>query len=145
MVDIVDMVARSRNMSRIRSKNTKPELKVRKALHARGLRFRLHLRSLPGTPDIVLPRWKAIVEVQGCFFHRHAGCRFATTPDNNRKKWLTKFDANVRRDMRNRAALNSLGWRVAVVWECTLKRDGADAVGARLADWLDGQRGDVDI
>lgn len=132
-------------MSRIRSKDTKPEMQVRSALHARGFRFRLHERGLPGTPDIVLPKWKAVVEVQGCFFHRHASCRYATTPDANREKWEAKFAGNVARDLRNRTALNKAGWRVAVVWECTLKRDGAQRVTDGIIEWLSGAAINIDI
>ncbi len=118
MVDIVDPVRRSHMMARIRGRDTKPERIVRSHLHQAGLRFRLHARALPGRPDIVLKRWKAVVFVHGCFWHRHRGCPMATTPSTNPEFWRRKFEENVSRDARNVAALRSLGWRVFIVWEC---------------------------
>lgn len=117
-MDVVDRATRSRMMSRIRGKNTKPEMTVRCALHASGLRFRLHRKDLPGSPDIVLPRHDAAVLVHGCFWHRHAGCRYATTPATNRRFWQNKFNGNVQRDNRQLHELRRLGWRTFVVWEC---------------------------
>jgi DNA mismatch endonuclease (patch repair protein) len=111
---------RSWTMSRIRSKNTKPEIVVRKAAHALGLRFRLHRRDLPGTPDLVLPRWRTAVFVHGCFWHRH-GCGSATTPTSNTEYWTAKFERNVQRDARNSAELRKLGWRCVHIWECEVK------------------------
>jgi len=107
-------------MSRIRSANTSPEVALRRALHALGLRFRLHRKDLPGKPDIVLPRYKAVVFVHGCFWHRHAGCKVASTPKSNVEFWVEKFDRNVARDERSKEALEGQGWRVIVVWECEL-------------------------
>src|SRR5689334_16809354 len=118
MADIVDAATRSRMMSKIPGKNTKPELAVRRFLHAAGLRFRLHDRRLPGRPDIVLARHRAIVNVHGCFWHRHAGCQYAYMPASNQGFWESKFAANVERDARNDAALRASGWRVFTVWEC---------------------------
>lgn len=118
MADVVDKKTRSRMMAGIRGKNTRPELAVRSAIHAAGFRFTLHNKKLPGSPDIVLPRYKTAIEVRGCFWHRHPGCRFATTPATNREFWQTKFRENVRRDARNQEALKSAGWRLLVVWEC---------------------------
>lgn len=118
MVDIVDKATRSRMMSGIRGVNTKPERIVRSYLHRAGLRFRLHVRSLPGRPDIVLRRHRTVVEVRGCFWHRHHGCRYATTPSSNMDFWTKKFEENVSRDRRNEQALRTLGWRVLVIWEC---------------------------
>lgn len=105
-------------MSGIRGADTKPELVVRRYLHRAGLRYRLHDRCLPGRPDLVFPKYKAVVEVRGCFWHQHPGCRFAYMPQSNHKFWATKLAGNVARDRRNEAALRSLGWRVVVVWEC---------------------------
>lgn len=122
MADVVDRKTRSRIMSGIRSKNTKPELAVRRHLHKAGLRFALHRRDLPGRPDIVLPRHGAVVEVHGCFWHRHPGCRFATSPATRKTFWQEKFADNVRRDRSNTRALRVLGWRVFVVWECQTSR-----------------------
>lgn len=107
-------------MSRIRSKDTYPELALRRALHALGLRFRLHDKRLPGKPDIALPRFNTVVLVHGCFWHRHAGCNIATTPKSNTAFWQEKFNRNVERDYRNTIALEALGWEVIIVWECEL-------------------------
>ncbi len=112
---------RSWNMSRIRSSNTKPERMVRSLLHRMGYRFRLNRKDLPGTPDIVLPRHKAVVLVHGCYWHRHPGCRYAYTPKSRVEFWQAKFDANVERDKRVEAELVALGWRVFTVWECEVK------------------------
>src|SRR5687768_13703745 len=98
-------------MSGIRGKNTKPELFVRQELHRRGFRFRLHVGSLPGKPDIVLPKYRAVVEVRGCFWHQHSGCRFAYMPKSNRAFWKRKLRSNSERDLVNDRALRSLGWR----------------------------------
>jgi len=145
MVDVVDRSTRSRMMSGIRSKNTSPELKLRRALHRLGFRYRLHRRDLPGTPDIVLPKWKAIVEVQGCFWHRHTGCALAAEPDDPTGRWAAKFKANVERDARNRLQLEKLGWRTLLVWECAMRSRGAENVAARVAWWLRNGRRDDEI
>jgi DNA mismatch endonuclease (patch repair protein) len=107
-------------MSGIRGSNTRPELIVRSFLHRAGLRYRLHVRSLPGSPDIVLARYQAVVEVRGCFWHRHPGCQFASTPASNRSFWKEKFRENVMRDRRTEKELMALGWRVFTVWECEI-------------------------
>jgi len=122
-MDVVDSATRSRMMSGIRSKDTKPEMTVRRYLHARGFRYRLHARGLPGSPDLVLPKYRVAILVHGCFWHRHAGCRFATTPASNVEKWNAKFQTNVDRDVRKLTSLQAAGWRVIVVWECELRRD----------------------
>ena len=109
---------RSALMSRIRSSGTKPEIAVRRALHALGFRFRLHRRELPGKPDIVLPKYRLAIFVHGCFWHQHAGCRLASRPKTRGDYWEPKLAANVARDARHAAALGALGWRVATVWEC---------------------------
>lgn len=136
MADVVDSATRSRMMSGIRSKDTKPEVSLRRALHARGLRYRLHVRGLPGSPDIVLPRWKAAIFVQGCFWHRHVDCRFATTPATRPEFWAAKFEQNVDRDSRNQMALTALGWRVCVIWECSIRKHGADRIAEEILSWL---------
>lgn len=119
MVDIVDATTRSRMMSGIRGKNTKPELIVRSALHRVGLRFRLHAK-LPGKPDLVFPKYRTVLFVHGCFWHRHENCRYATTPASNVDFWKEKFAANVRNDAKVKRQLEESGWRVLIVWECQL-------------------------
>ena len=121
---------RSRNMSAIKNRNTKPELAVRRALHAFGFRFRLHRQDLPGKPDIVLPKFKTVVFVNGCFWHQHSGCRFASKPVTRQDFWQTKLARNVERDIQNYAKLIELGWRVIVVWECELQN--MDLLAQRL-------------
>ncbi|GMO93603.1 very short patch repair endonuclease [Bradyrhizobium sp. TM239] len=123
-------------MSGIRGKNTKPELLLRRALHDLGLRYRLHGPGLPGRPDIVFPRHHAVVQIQGCFWHRHDTCRFATSPSSNIEFWEKKFGETVKRDKRNLAALRQLGWRVAIVWECEINEKGGEAVAGRIVKWL---------
>jgi DNA mismatch endonuclease (patch repair protein) len=118
MTDRFDDVTRSRVMSSVRHKSTAPELIVRRALHRAGMRFRLHDSSLPGRPDIVLPRYGAVVLVHGCFWHQHPGCRRSARPASNRKFWDAKLNANVERDTRTERKLRDAGWHVAVVWEC---------------------------
>jgi len=117
-MDTVTKAKRSWNMSRIRSNDTKPEMVVRSFLHRQGFRFRLHAKTLPGHPDIVLPKYKTVVEVRGCFWHRHKGCHRATTPRSNLDYWLQKFDKNIKRDRENEQVLNAKGWKYLVVWEC---------------------------
>ncbi|MBE0534524.1 MAG: DNA mismatch endonuclease Vsr [Phycisphaerae bacterium] len=109
---------RSWNMSRIRSTNTKPEMTVRSLVHRMGYRFRLHRKDLPGKPDLVLPKYKAVIFVHGCFWHRHRGCKRCTTPVTNEEYWLKKLKGNAERDKRNRRLLKALGWKVIVIWEC---------------------------
>lgn len=109
-------------MSRIRSKDTKPEIAVRSLLHSMGFRFRLHKGELPGNPDIVLSRLKTVVFIHGCFWHRHKGCRDNSNPATNSEFWQAKFQRNVARDKRNASALRRLGWKVITVWECELKK-----------------------
>ena len=132
MVDTISAERRSWNMSRIKGKNTKPELALRSKLHRAGFRFRLHSKDLPGRPDIILPRYHIAIFVHGCFWHRHDGCRYATTPSTRQEFWSEKFDKNIERDARNRAALEAAGWTVCVVWECELQSD-LEAVLNRLS------------
>ncbi|WP_064701333.1 very short patch repair endonuclease [Halomonas caseinilytica] len=120
-MDIVDAKTRSRMMSAIRGKNTSPELAVRRYLHARGFRYRLHRRDLPGNPDLVLPKYRLVIFVHGCFWHRHEGCFYATSPATRKDFWRRKLDGNVERDRRQQAELIEASWRVLVIWECGLK------------------------
>lgn len=133
MPDFLTPAERSGRMAAIRSKDTAPELALRKALHALGLRYRVNERRLPGKPDIVLPRHRAVVFVHGCFWHRHQGCKVASTPKSNTEFWLDKFHRNVERDARSVRDLEALGWRVFVVWECGL---GAKRKVAEVAEAL---------
>lgn len=142
MTDRLSPEHRSWNMSRIRGKNTKPEIVVRSLLHRMGYRFSLRNTGLPGKPDIVLPEYKTVVFVHGCYWHRHKGCKKATTPHNNAAFWSGKFDGNIRRDRKNQIALREKGWNPIVVWECQVRRDplrvrpvpGVRATG-RLYGW----------
>ncbi len=120
LVDVVSPAVRSRMMAGIKGKNTRPERIVRSYLHRAGFRFALHRKDLPGRPDIVLPKYRTVVFVHGCFWHRHPGCRFATTPATRAVFWQEKFRSNVSRDRRNRTELRRSGWRIEVVWACTL-------------------------
>jgi DNA mismatch endonuclease (patch repair protein) len=118
MSDRLSPAARSENMRRIRSKDTGPELAVRRLIHRLGYRYRLHVNSLPGKPDIVLVRHKKIVEVRGCFWHKHRGCKDAHLPKSRQEYWAPKLARNVQRDKRNHEALKQQGWNVLVIWEC---------------------------
>ena len=108
-------------MSAIKSKNTKPEIKVRKVLHSMGYRFRLHSKDLPGSPDIVLPKYKTVIFVHGCFWHRHHNCKYASTPKTRQEFWNKKFNENINRDKINQENLSSKGWKIIIVWECEIK------------------------
>lgn len=120
MTDRISREHRSWNMSRIRSQDTSPEIAVRALLHRLGYRFRLHRKDLPGSPDIVLPRFRVAIFVHGCFWHRHQGCEFAYRPKTRIEFWEKKFVTNVKRDSLALEALNAAGWQVIVVWECEL-------------------------
>lgn len=118
MPDVYDSQTRSRVMSQIRSRNTKPERKVRSLLHSLGFRFRLHRKDLPGTPDIVLPKHHKVIFVHGCFWHQHPGCKLSKRPKSRPEYWERKLDRNVERDKSDIAALEAQGWEVLVIWEC---------------------------
>ena len=140
MADIVDVATRSRMMSGIRAKNTTPEVTLRKGLHSRGFRYRIHATSLLGKPDLILPKWNAAVFVHGCFWHRHAGCKLSSTPATRRDFWLDKFAATTERDLRALAALQVAGWRTAIVWECQLRGKAIDQTIEDVAAWLSSGR-----
>lgn len=146
MTDIVDKQTRSRMMAGIKGKDTKPELVLRRALHARGFRYSLHSKNVPGRPDLVFPKHHAIVFVHGCFWHRHEGCRYTTTPSTRPEFWQAKFDANVIRDAAIRDQLIEAGWRVATVWECSLRKtDQLVATVGLLRTWLLSDNGQLEI
>jgi DNA mismatch endonuclease, patch repair protein len=146
VTDTVDQQTRSRMMAGIRGKDTKPELALRRALHARGFRYRLHAKTVMGRPDLVFPKRQAVVFVHGCFWHRHEGCRYATTPSTRLEFWQAKFGANVARDSAVRAALLESGWRVATIWECALRKpEQVQATVLLLAEWLGSSSFDLEI
>lgn len=134
MADIVTPARRSEMMSGIRGKGTKPELLVRSAAHWLGFRFRLHVRKLLGSPDLVFPRRKVVLFVHGCFWHRHEGCPYCYVPKSNIQFWREKFEKNVARDKRVRMGLEEEGWRVAVIWEC--ETADSDSLRKRLKELL---------
>jgi DNA mismatch endonuclease (patch repair protein) len=127
-MDIVGTEVRSRMMSSIRGRDTKPEMLVRKYLHARGMRFRIHRRDLPGKPDLILPRWNVVVFVHGCFWHGHQQCRYFRLPATRADFWRAKIFGNSARDDRAEAKLRTIGWRVFVIWECAIRDDTAKAL-----------------
>lgn len=146
MTDVVNSQTRSRMMAGIRSKNTKPELALRFALHAAGFRYRLHAKTISGKLDIAMPKYKAVIFVNGCFWHRHQGCRYSTTPSTRQDFWQTKFDGNVARDRAVRTALMEAGWRVATVWECGLRNEtGVATIRDILVQWLQGVDAGIEL
>lgn len=121
MADVHDKETRSYNMSRIKGKDTKPELLVRKFLHANGYRYRLHLKDLPGKPDIVLPKYKTVIFVHGCFWHGHEGCKYFTIPKTKSEWWKNKIETNAANDTKAMKALKKDGWKIITIWTCELK------------------------
>lgn len=121
MADIVSRSKRKEMMSKVKQRHTKPEIAVRKLLHRLGYRFRLHSKKLPGTPDIVLPKYKSVIFVHGCFWHQHEGCRKARRPTSNVEFWNEKLDKNIERDKRKESELKDLYWKVLTVWDCEIK------------------------
>jgi len=137
MADTVSPEVRSRMMAAVRGKDTGPEIAVRQRLHAMGFRYSLHAKRLPGKPDLVLPRYRAVIFVEGCFWHGHAGCSLARIPATRTEYWSEKIGRNRERDVRTRKALDALGWRHLTIWECGLRGKGAtEAAAAEAADWL---------
>ena len=137
MADIVDKATRSRMMAGIRGGDTKPERELRSALHALGLRYRIHGKGVVGRPDLVFPKFRAVVFVHGCFWHRHEGCRYTTTPSTRPDFWQRKFAGNVARDERVLDELARTGWRAATIWECALRRpEQVVAAASQVRIWL---------
>src|SRR6476646_9707695 len=132
MADVHDKKTRSYNMSRIRSTDTKPEMLVRRFLHARGYRYKLHDKSLPGKPDIVLPKYKTVIFVHGCFWHGHKGCKYFVVPKTRTEWWMEKIGKNVANDRKKQFAINEAGWKIILLWECELKGNEKDATLERL-------------
>ena len=140
MADVVTKEVRSRMMANVRSKDTKPELVLRKGLHALGFRYRLHPKDMPGRPDVVLPKYRAVIQVQGCFWHGH-DCPLFKWPSTRTEWWREKITRNQERDGETTAALLAGGWRVLEVWECSMKGRGrrpAEDVVQAAAEWLRG-------
>ncbi len=140
-MDVKSKEARSYNMSRIRSKDTKPEELVRKFLFAHGFRYRKNDARLPGKPDIVLPKYKTVIFVNGCFWHEHESCKYFVWPKNNADFWKKKIESNVVRDTKNYQQLKALGWKVLIIWECELKRNHQAETLERIVDLV--REGDV--
>ena len=139
-MDTVDKKTRSRIMASVGQRNTGPELRLRQVLYRQGLRYRLHDKKLPGSPDLVFPRFRTVVFVHGCFWHAHNGCKYATKPSTRRKFWKEKFEANRKRDRRNYETLKKSGWRVLVVWECIFKGlddTGLNQLGLKVVSWFE--------
>lgn len=127
-MDVLTPEQRKKNMQNIRGKDTKIEVKVRSELFKRGFRFRKNDGRYPGKPDIVLPKYKTVIFVNGCYWHRHPGCKYATIPKTNIEFWNKKFQANIKNDAKNKAALEDAGWNVITLWECELQKDLAGAI-----------------
>ena len=150
MTDIVDRHTRSKMMSAVRAKNTKIEIEIRLRLFAKGFRYRLHVRDLPGTPDMVLPKYSTAIFVHGCFWHYH-GCSRSTIPDSRRNWWRKKLEDNRTRDAKALAELRNNGWRVVVIWECSVRRPGLkrqkalDSVCLRLVNFLKSKESSLEI
>lgn len=136
MADVHSPETRSFNMSQIKGKNTKPEELVRRYLFSRGFRYRKNVSTLPGKPDIVLPKYKTCIFVNGCFWHKHEGCKYFVWPKNNAEFWKKKITGNVERDLRQQNELRLLGWNVVVIWECELKKDRFNETMASVTDNL---------
>ncbi len=136
MSDVHTKKVRSFNMSQIKGKNTKPEVLTRKFLHANGFRFKLHDKKLPGKPDIVLPKYKTVIEIQGCFWHGHTNCKYFVLPKSNKVFWRNKISDNIKRDIDNEIKIKELGWNLIIIWECELKNEKMDATLKSLIDKL---------
>src|ERR1700742_3903936 len=140
MADVHSKETRSYNMSRIRSKDTKPEMLVRKFLHKNGFRYRLHVKNLPGKPDIVLPKYKTVVFIHGCFWHGHEGCRYFVVPKTRTDWWLNKINGNILKDASAAELLAKMGWKVIEIWECSLKKAAQAATLDALRAALDAEK-----
>ncbi len=135
-MDVHDKQTRSYNMSQIKGKNTKPEILVRKFLFSRGFRYRLHLKDLPGKPDIVLPKYKTVIFINGCFWHGHENCKYFVIPKTRTDWWLNKIYGNKQKDGENFIQLSKIGWKIVTIFECELKRDKLNNTLNRLLDEL---------
>jgi DNA mismatch endonuclease (patch repair protein) len=136
MADVHDKETRSYNMSRIKGQNTKPEILVRKFLFSHGFRYKLHDKTLPGKPDIVLPKYRTAIFVHGCFWHGHEGCRYYVVPKSRTEWWLEKINKNISNDVKNKQTLTALQWNIIEIWECDLKKNKVDATLGQLLTLL---------
>jgi DNA mismatch endonuclease (patch repair protein) len=139
-MDIVDKKTRSRIMASVGQRDTGPEMRLRRVLHRLGLRYRLHDKKLPGSPDLVFPRFNAVIFVHGCFWHVHKGCKFSMEPSSRKDFWHKKFEENEKRDKKNYESLLASGWRILVVWECAIKgrkQPELDELGVQVKNWLE--------
>jgi len=136
MADVHSKETRSYNMSRIRSKDTKPEMLVRRFLHKNGFRYRLHVKTLPGKPDIVLPKYKTVIFIHGCFWHGHEGCKYYVVPKTRTEWWLNKIGGNIANDNNAKAILQNAGWDIITIWECELKKSSLEETLANLLNLL---------
>lgn len=136
MADVHDKATRSYNMSRVKNKNTKPELLVRKYLFAHGFRYKLHDKSLPGKPDIILPKFKTVIFIHGCFWHGHENCKYFTIPKTQSEWWENKIKGNIANDLKTSNALKGLGWTIITIWTCDLKPKKIDSTLEQLLDTL---------
>ncbi len=144
MADVVDSATRSRMMAGIRAKNTAPELLIRRSLHRLGFRFRLHDKRLPGKPDLLLPKYEAVIFVHGCFWHGH-NCPAFKWPATRAEFWHSKIERNRENDGCHIKALREMGWRICVVWECSIRKSGSEILAARIARWLAGTSRSLEI
>ena len=147
MTDVHSKETRSKNMAAVSGKNTKPELLIRKGLHRRGFRYRLHDKKLPGKPDLVLPKYKAVIFVNGCFWHRH-DCHLFKWPSTRKEFWRSKINGNKARDIEAVKQLRSMGWRTLTVWECALKgktRLPEDALISQVANWIGSEADEYEV
>ena len=138
MTDVHEPEVRSYNMSQIKGKDTKPEIIVRKFLHSKGFRFRLHDKKLPGKPDIVLRKHKTIVLIHGCFWHGHQGCKYYVVPKTRKEWWLAKINRNREKDRESKKTLQKNGWNIITIWECELKKEKRQKTFERLIEKLNG-------
>ncbi|MFW2037298.1 very short patch repair endonuclease [Acinetobacter ursingii] len=145
MTDVVDTKTRSRMMSNIRDRDTKPEIKIRQELHAKGFRYRLHYKKLPGKPDLVLPKYKAVIQINGCFWHGHS-CPLFKWPSTRIEFWQNKIGGNIKRDQLNTEKLLEQGWRVLIWWECnTRNREAFEVAVEKAVMWLRGSENFLEI
>ena len=137
MADVHSKETRSYNMSRIRSKDTRPEMLVRRFLHKNGFRYRLHVKNLPGKPDIVLPKYKTVIFIHGCFWHGHEGCKYFVVPKTRTEWWLNKIRGNTENDANSESLLTDTGWKIIKIWECELKKQFVDKTLQNLLSKID--------